>query len=180
MTYKTSLLHLQPRQMTVTLANNYSVYCQQTVVDASTTTSNVIQVKESLHRSSSMLQTSSNISEIYPHLSTSNSNQQTTLSRSDPTLNQTTIFTDHQTVAQSDDEEVEEKEGQAEIESISSEEEIIENQPTRIPIESKKNLSPKHRLLLCTSGTRDSASVSETEGVEDQESSFYVMQNRPP
>ena len=111
--------------MTVTLANNYSVYCQQTVVDASTTTSNVIQVKESLHRSSSMLQTSSNISEIYPHLSTSNSNQQTTLSRSDPTLNQTTIFTDHQTVAQSDDEEVEEKEGQAEIESISSEEEII-------------------------------------------------------
>lgn len=207
MTYKTSLLHLQPRQMTITVANNYLLSPQQTCVDptrpSSPTTSIAntirpfsppsIEIKDTSltnlrhnHLSfPSILHTTTAAAATPHHLSPLNSNK---LSRSDPTLNQTrkpivtksiqqTTLQTHQPVESDDDDDDEEED----IKSLSSEEEIIANKQPMNRIEPRKHLSPRHRLLMCTSGMRDSVSLSPTEQVEEQnQSSFHVMRNRPP
>jgi hypothetical protein len=142
--------------------------------------------------------------ETYRNLYPLNSNEPKKLSLSDPTLNQTrkssnylpqkSIVTNststaeyfsasslHQQLSndykhiQSDDDD------DNEIENLSSSEEKIPmiNQSQKI---NRKYSSPRHRIMTCTSGMNDSLirlrSSSDVE--HDDETSFYVMQNRPP
>jgi len=76
-----------------------------------------------------------------------------------------------------------------EIENLSSyEETLIKEKPTKINQSrkiSRKYSSPRHRIMTCTSGMNDSSiKLSPSSDIEqidnENETSFYIMQNRPP
>lgn len=132
--------------------------------------------------------------ETYRNLSPLNSNYQKKLSFSDPTLNQTTKISHRSVVSQPEQnltQRILHQHNDDEIRSIDE----LENQPT-IQIEEKRSMpstrrsrqrytSPRHRMMTCTGGATDSmpklTSISETnQANENNNSAFYVMQNRPP
>lgn len=144
--------------------------------------------------------------ETYRNLSPFNSNEAKKLSKSDPTLNQTQKRSHHlpqkpivtnststneyfstSSFRQSTtkgDELIPSDNDDGDIENLSSHEE----RPTKSDESrkgSRKYSSPRHRLMTCTSGMNDSLIRltppldSEYADCED-ETSLYVMQNRPP
>jgi hypothetical protein len=148
--------------------------------------------------------------ETYRNLYPLNSNEAKKLSLSDPTLNQTrkssnylqqklivnnSNSTDeyfsasslHQQIPNdykhihSDNDDGDGDDDDDDIENLSSYEEKFPtiNEPRKT---SRKYSSPRHRIMTCTSGMNDSMirlrSSSNVEHVDD--TSFYVMQNRPP
>ncbi|CAF1145603.1 unnamed protein product [Adineta ricciae] len=147
--------------------------------------------------------------ETYRNLYPINSNQQKKLSLSDPTLNQTTKLSrqSQQTTAamvtaanshlsasslqreiSNENEEVHTDE---EIVLLNScEENLTKEKRTSSRNDSRKRYSsPRHRMMTCTSGTNDSLTRLSPSPELDQlinrldqpnDSSFYVMQNRPP
>jgi hypothetical protein len=145
--------------------------------------------------------------ETYRNLYPLNSNEAKKLSLSDPTLNQTrkasnylqqkSIVTNststdqyfsvsslHQQISNNDKHihSDDDDDDDDEIENLSSYEEKIPtiNEPRKT--NKRKYSSPRHRIMTCTSGMNDSLirlrSSSNIEHVND--TSFYVMQNRPP
>ncbi|CAF1067803.1 unnamed protein product [Adineta ricciae] len=95
-----------------------------------------------------------------------------------------TVHTDDDNDAIDDDDDDDDDDG--DIETLSSPEEasprenIVTTKPSR-----KKYTSPRHRMMTCTSGMNDSTTKlspsSDVDATSNQnDSSFYVMQNRPP
>ncbi len=145
--------------------------------------------------------------ETYRNLYPLNSNQQKKLSFSDPTLYHTTkisrrskqqaIVTNsdeyfsasssHQQISKGD--EHIQSDDNDDIENLSSYEETLSKEKTTMINESRKisrkYSSPRHRIMTCTSGMNDSLTrLSPSSDLEqtdnENETSFYVMQNRPP
>ena len=143
--------------------------------------------------------------ETYRNLNPLNSNSPKKLSLSDPTLNQTrtrshtleqnpivndpyfstSSFTPKEEEHLSTDDEKEEIEKVSSYEETSIKEKITTtNEDTRRT--HRKSSSPRHRLMTCTSGINDSliqltpTSNTEQTDNQDDDTSYHVMQNRPP
>lgn len=159
MTYKTSFLHLQPRQMTVTVANNSNIRKPIPSKRSPTPISiskSIRPISPKITRTTSMIIHSPSNTKKTTY---ENSNLQRSLSSSDPTLNQTRkIYQQNQIVKKSFSIE--------QIPSDNDDDSEIEKMK-----QFRKYASPRHRLMTCTSGMNDSLL---------ELSSFHVMHNRPP
>jgi hypothetical protein len=150
--------------MTVTVSNSYNIRKQNKKVINSSMTNisrpispTCIQIKEPLLRRSSInhLPGDYNNQQIPENGETyrnSHPNQRRHLSSSDPTLNQIEKISRRTTSA-------------SVLQYIQP---SPQEEPSR-PIENNSKKSPRHRIMSCTSGVNDS-----------NDTSFYVMQNRPP
>ncbi|CAF3471176.1 unnamed protein product [Rotaria socialis] len=143
--------------------------------------------------------------ETYRNLYSLNSNQQKQLSLSDPAINQTTKHTYHcQTRTTTDNSYLSASSLQRKLsnedndiqtdnenEKLISHEDNSRNQNSTAKINTfrKRYSSSRHRMMTCTSGMNDSLTKLSPSSELDQiinradnqnENSFYVMQNRPP